>query len=230
MATTASRTTKRLTRADRERAREAAASANATMDLRPIGTAVLVVVGVVALAFLAGLLVPGGGSFGGPLQSDRLEGGSTMSVVEKTKGRPVTFGLPVPWNAGARTVELQGLTPIGADGIEVIRAAAVPIGAAPLATHKGFPPDAAVLSPLENFAVPPGADDSDGFQIVVGLKGAGTVDGFALTYRVGGTMHVAILGHGAMLCPKACAAQDEAEARQRATLASLSGFVSGPPR
>jgi len=230
MATTASRNAKRLTRADRERAREAAASANATMDLRPVGTAALVIVGVLALAFVAGMLVPGGGTFGGPLQSDRLEGGSTMSVVEKTKGRPVTFGLPVPWNASAGTAELQGLTPIGADGVEVIRAAAVPIGAAPVATRKGFPPDAAVLSELENFAVPPGNDDSDGFQIVVGLKGEGTVDGFALTYRVGGAMHVAILGHGAMLCTKTCSGQDEAEASQRAALASLSGFVSGPAR
>ena len=230
MATATTRNAKRLTRADRERAREAAASANATMDLRPVGTAMLVVVAVVALVFLAAMLVPNGRTFGGPLQSDRLEGGSTMSVVDKTKGRPVTFGVPVAWNASAGTVELKGLTPIGAEGVEVIRAAAVPIGAAPVATHKGFPPDAAVLTPLENFAVPPGTDDSDGFEIVVGLKGEGTVQAFALTYRLGGTMHVAILGHGAMLCPKACEGQDEAEARQRAALASLSPFVSGPAR
>ncbi len=230
MATTASRTTKRLTRADRERAREAAASANATMDLRPIATVMLVVVVVVALAFVASVLVPSGGSFGGPLQPDRLEGGSTMSVLEKTKGRAVTFGLPVPWNASAGTVELQGITPIGADGVEMIRAAAVPLGAAPVATHKGFPPDAAVLTPLENFAVPPGTDDSDGFQIVVGLQGEGTVQGFALTYRLGAAIHVAILGHGAMLCSKACAGQEDAEARQRATLGSLARFVSAPSR
>lgn len=230
MVTTASRSTKRLTRADRERAREAAASANATMDLRPVATVTLVVVAVVALAFVAGLLVPGGDTFGGPLQPDRLAGASTMSVVEKTKRRPVTFGIPVPWNASAGTVELLGLTPIGADGIEVIRAAAVPLGSEPVATHKGFPPDAAVLSPLEHFAVPPGTDDSDGFQIVVGLQGEGTVQAFALTYRLGNSMHVAILGHGAMLCAKTCTEQVEAEAQQRASLASMSGFVSGPPR
>ena len=230
MASTATRTTKRLTRADRERAREAAASANATMDLRPVGTAMLVVVVVLAVVFFAAMLVPNGQSFGGPLQSERLEGGSTMSVLEKTKGRPVTLGIPVAWNASGGTVELQGLTPIGAEGVEVIRAAAVPLGAAPVATHKGFPPDAAVLTPLENFAVPPGADDSDGFQIVVGLKGEGTVQAFALTYRLGGTMHVAILGHGAMVCPKACSGQDEARAAQRARLASLSRFVAAPAR
>src|SRR5262245_31280314 len=95
MPSTSTRNPKRLTRADRDRAREAAASANATMDLRPAATTTLVVVGVVAFAFVAGVLVPGGGSFGGPLQPDRLEGGSTMSVIDKTKGKSVTLGVPV---------------------------------------------------------------------------------------------------------------------------------------
>jgi len=70
----------------------------------------------------------------------------------------------------------------------------------------------------------------DGFQIVVGLKGAGTVPAFALTYRVGGVRHVAILGHGVMLCAKACDAQEVAEAGQRAFLAGLSAFVDVPAR
>ena len=230
MPSTTTRTTKRLTRADRDRAREAAASKNATMDLRPAAMTTAAVVGVVAFAFVAGLLVPGGGSFGGPLQPDRLESGSTMSAIDKTKGKPVTLGVPVPWNAGAATVELEGLAPIGAEGVEVIRAAAVPLGSPPVPDHKGFPPDAAVLQPIEHFAVPPGADDSDGFQIVVGLRGAGTVQGFALTYRLGGVRHVAILGHGAMLCPKTCEGLDEAETAQRSALGSLAPFVDAPVR
>ena len=230
MASITTRNPKRLTRADRDRAREVAASKNATMDLRPAAMTTLVIVGVLAFAFVAGMLVPGGGTFGGPLQSDRLESGSTMSTFDKTKGKAVTFGVPVPWNAGGGTVELQSLVPIGAEGVEVIRAAAVPLGSAPVPNHKGFPPDAAVLQPVEHFAVPPGTDDSDGFQIVVGLRGEGTVQGFALTYRLGGTMHVAIIGHGAELCPKTCEGLDEAEAEQRSTLGSLSAFVSAPTR
>jgi len=230
MASTTTRNPKRLTRADRDRAREAAASKNATMDLRPAAMTTLVIVGVVAFAFVAGLFVPGGGTFGGPLQPDRLESGSTMSAIDKTKGKPVTLGVPVPWNAAAGTIELQGIAPIGAEGVEVIRAAAVPLGSPPVPNHKGFPPDAAVLQPIEHFAVPPGADDSDGFQIVVGLEGEGTVEGFALTYRLGGATYVAILGHGAMLCPKTCEALDEAEADQRSALGSLAAFVGAPTR
>ena len=230
MASTTTRNAKRLTRADRDRAREAAASKNATMDLRPAAMTTLVIVGVIAFTFVAGSVVPGGGAFGGPLQPDRLESGSTMSTFEKTKGKPVTFGVPVPWNAGSGTVELQALTPIGADGVEVIRATAVPLGSPPVPNHKGFPPDTAILQPVEHFAVPPGTDDSDGFQIVVGLRGEGTVQGFALTYRLGGAMHVAIIGSGALLCPKTCEGVDEAEADQRSALGSLSSFVSAPLR
>ena len=108
--------------------------------------------------------------------------------------------------------------------------AAVSLGSPVVPNHKGFPPDAAVLQPVEHFAVPPGTDDSDGFQIVGGLRGEGAVQGFALTYRLGGTIHVAILGHGAILCPKTCEGLDEAEARQRSALGSLSAFVSAPVR
>src|SRR5262245_56289660 len=104
MPSTSTRNPKRLTRADRDRAREAAASKNATMDLRPAAMTTLVILGVVAFAFFASVLVPGGGTFGGPLQPDRLDSGSTMSVIDKTKGKPVTLGVPVPWNASAGTV------------------------------------------------------------------------------------------------------------------------------
>jgi hypothetical protein len=230
MATTTTKTPKRLTRADRESARKAAASANASMDLARAGRAVLalVVVCVVVLAVL--LFVPRGQPFGGPLQGSRLEGAATLDVVAKTKGRGVSFGLPVPWNAGSGIVELEGLVPIGADGVEMLHALVVPLGAPPVTSSKGFPPDAAVLESLENFPIPPGTNDVDGFQIVVGLKGAGTVPAFALAYRVGGVHHVAIIGHGVLLCAKACDGQEVAEAGQRALLAGLSAFVEAPAR
>lgn len=230
MATTTTRNTKKLTRLDRESARKAAASANASMDLVGVGRRVLVVVVISIVVLAVWLFVPRDRPLGGPLQASRLEGAATLSVVAKTKGKPVTFGLAVPWNAGSGTAELEDLVPIGADGIEVLRAAVVQLGSPPVATAKGFPPDATVLEPLEGFPVPPGTNDVDGFQIVVGLKGAGTVPAFALTYRVGGVRHVAILGHGAMLCAKACDGQEAVEAEQRAMLADLTAFVASPAR
>lgn len=230
MATTTTRKPKKLTRADRENARQAAASANASLDLARVGRIALVLVVVLIGVMAVMLFVPRGESLGGPLQASRIEGASTLTVVPKTKGRPVTFGLPVPWNAGAGTVELEALRPLGADGVQVLRAAVVPLGAPPVTSAKGFPPRAAVLEPLENFPVPPGSNDVDGFQIVVGLKGAGTVPAFALIYRIGGIHYVAILGHGAMLCAKACEDQEAVEASQRALIAELSAFVDAPAR
>ena len=230
MATTTAKTPKKLTRADRESARKAAASANASMDLARVGRAVLVVVVVSVMVLSVLLFVPRAKPLGGPLQASRLEGAATLGVVAKTKERAVTFGLAVPWNTGSGIVELEELVPIGADGVEMLQALVVPFGASPVATSKGFPPDTGVLVPLENFPVPPGTNDVDGFQIVVGLKGAGMVPAFALTYRVGGVHHVAILGHGVMLCSKACDGQEVAEAGQRAFLAGLSAFVEVPAR
>ncbi len=230
MATTTTRKPKKLTRMDRESARKAAASANASMDLVRVGRTVLTVVVISAVALALVLFVPRGKPLGGPLQADRLEGAATLSVVAKTKGKPVTFGLAVPWNAGSGIAELEELIPIGGQGIDVLRAAVTPLGSEPVPTAKGFPPDTAVLEPLEHFAIPPGTSDVDGFQIVVGLKGAGTIPAFALVYRVDGVRHVALLGQGAVLCPKACGDQETAEAEQRAMLAHLSPFVGAPAR
>jgi hypothetical protein len=230
MATTTAKTPKKLTRADRESARQAAASANASVDLARAGRIALVVSAALVVVLAAMLFVPRGGSLGGPLQASRLEGAATLTVIPKTKGHPVTFGLPVPWNTGAGIVELEGLQALGADGVEVLRAAVVPLGAPPVTSAKGFPPEAAVLEPLENFPVPPGTNDVYGFQIVVGLKGAGAVPAFALAYRIGGAHYVAILGHGAMLCAKACEGEEAIETAQRAFLADLSAFVEEPAR
>jgi hypothetical protein len=57
----------------------------------------------------------------------------------------------------------------------MLQALVVPLGASPVATSKRFPPDAGILEPLANFPVPSGINDVDGSQIVLGLKGAGTV-------------------------------------------------------
>jgi hypothetical protein len=106
MATTTARKPKKLTRADRENARKAAASANASLDLVRAGKIALIGVVVAVLALAVILVVPRGSSLGGPLQASRLEGAATLTAVPKTKGHPVTFGLSVPWNAGAAIVEL----------------------------------------------------------------------------------------------------------------------------
>jgi hypothetical protein len=230
MATTTARKPKKLTRADRENARKAAASANASLDLVRAGKITLIVVVVAILVLAVMVFVPRGSSLGGPLQATRLESAATLTVVPKTKGHPITFGLPVPWNAGAGIVELEALVPLAADGVEMVRAAVVPLGSAPLPTAKGFPPKVGVLEPLEDFPIPPGTSDVDGFQIVVGLKGAGSVPAFALVYRMGGARYVTVIGHGAMLCAKACEDQAAVEAAQRSYLASLSPFVAGPAR
>jgi hypothetical protein len=230
MATTTTRKPKKLTRADRENARKAAASANASLDLARAGKIALIVVVVAVLVLAVMLVVPSGSSLGGPLQASRLEGASTLTAVPKTKGHPVTFGLSVPWNAGAGIVELEALVPLAADGVQMLRAAVVPLGSAPLPTAKGFPPKVGVLETFEDFPIPPGTSDVDGFQIVVGLKGEGSVPAFALVYRMGGVRYVTIIGHGAMLCAKACEGQDAVEAAQRSYLAGLSPFVSAPVR
>jgi hypothetical protein len=83
---------------------------------------------------------------------------------------------------------------------------------------------------LEDFPVPPGSNDVDGFQTLVGITGTGTVPAFALTYRLGRVRYVALIGHGAMLCAKACEGQEAAEADLRAFLADLAAFVDPPPR
>ena len=91
---------KKLTRLDRESARKAAASANASMDLVRAGRMVLTIVPGLGRGAGVVLFVPSVKPLGGPLQAGRVEGAATLSVVTKTKGKPVTFGLAVPWNAG----------------------------------------------------------------------------------------------------------------------------------
>lgn len=210
----------------------AAASANAEVDLRPLGRAAAVVACVVATIVLIALLVPSGGAFGGPLQANRLEQGSSLTVVRSTKGKRVTFQIPVPWNAGTATAVLDEVVPLEAEGVEIVGTAVVPLGQPAVATDVGFPPPAAVLEPIVDQPVPPGSGTLDGFQVVVGLSGKGGVAAFALVYRVDGTRRVAILPHGVVLCPKACGDGPRADVaeRQDSLLHLLSRFVAAPPR
>jgi hypothetical protein len=221
---------RRVSHRDREAARRSAASANAEMNLRPIGQGALVVVAVALLTLVAATFVPRGTAFGGPLQGDRLDASATLTVQRKTKGKPVTFGLPIPWNAGRETVVLEDVAPIGAEGIELVGAAAVPVGAPPVETQRGYPPDAAVLSAIDGFAVRPGSSVVDGFQIVVGLRGDGIVPAFALVYRVGEVRRVAIVGHGILLCAASCEDREASSERQRRAVAALAVVVDAPDR
>jgi hypothetical protein len=221
---------RRVSHRDREAARRSAASANAEMNLRPIGQGALVVLAVVLFTLVAASFVPGGSAFGGPLQDDRLHATATLAVVPKAKGKPVTFALPIPWNAGEQTAVLEDIVPIGAEGVELVEAAAVPVGAPPVETQRGYPPDAAVLSTLDGFPVRPGSSDVDGFQIVVGLRGAGLVPAFAMLYRVGDVRRVAIVGHGILLCERSCEDRAASEERQRRAVAELAVVVDAPDR
>jgi hypothetical protein len=47
---------------------------------------------------------------------------------------------------------------------------------------------------------------------------------------MGGARYVTIVGHGVMLCAKACEDQDTVEAAQRSYLAGLYPFVTAPVR
>ena len=230
VATMPATTTKRVTRLDREAAREAASASMASVDLRPVGRGALVVFVVLVFVLLAGLLTPGGQVFGGPLQPDRLEGTASMTSVRKTKGDDVTFSLFVPWNTGSETAVLERLTPVDADGVSVLSAAVVTSGGPPVETARGFPPENAVLEPIDGFPVRPGDDVLDGLQLAVELRGAGTVPAFALSYRVGEEHHVAILGNGVMVCIAACEGKMEASDRQRAEVLSLAAYVEAPRR
>jgi hypothetical protein len=221
---------RRVSHRDREAARRSAASANAEMNLRPLGRGALVVLAVVLLTLLAATFVPGGTPFGGPLQGDRVDASASLTVVRKARDRPVTFGLPIPWNAGHETVVLEDVAPIGADGVELLGSAAVPLGAPPVETQRGYPPDAAVLSEIEGFPVRPGRSVVDGFQIVVGLRGDGLVPAFAVVYRVGEARHVAIVGHGVLICAASCEDPDASAERQRRAVAALAVMVDAPGR
>jgi hypothetical protein len=83
---------------------------------------------------------------------------------------------------------------------------------------------------LEDFPIPPGPSDVDGFQIVVGAEGSGLRPRVRARVPDGRARYVTIIGHGAMLCAKAREDQDPVEAAQRSYLAELSSFVAAPAR
>jgi hypothetical protein len=214
-----------VTRLDREEARRAAAS----VDLGPVARGVAVVAAVALLAYAASLFAPSGGAFGGPLQG-AVAGSASFTTIPRTRGGGVTLVVPVPWNAGTGNVVLDELAPIQADGVDVKRAGVAPPGSVALESQRGFPPDGVTLLPVDGYTVAPGVGDLDGFQIAIGLTGQGTVAGFTLHYRVGGTSYVTILPDGAMLCPAGCEGRSEAEDAQRAALSELDPFVEAPDR
>ena len=76
----------------------------------------------------------------------------------------------------------------------------------------------------------PGSSDVDGFQIVVGLRGDGLAPAFAVVYRVGNVRHVAVVGHGILLCEKACEDREGSAERQRRAVAELAVVVAEPER
>jgi hypothetical protein len=221
---------RRVSHRDREAARRSAASANAEMNLRPFGQGALAILAVVLFTLAAGTFVPGGTPFGGPLQGERVDASATLTVVPNAKDKPVTFGLPIPWNAGRETVVLEDVAPINPEGVEFVGAAVVPLGAPPVENARGYPPDAAVLSPVDGFAVRSGSSVVDGFQIVVGVRGDGMVPAFALVYRVGDVRRVAVVGHGILLCEKSCEDREAATQRQRRAVAALAVVVDAPGR
>ena len=216
---------RRVTRFDRQEASRAAAST----DIGPVvrGAAIVAVVGL--LTYAASVLVPSGSAFGGPLQGP-MAGSASFTTIRKTGGGDVTLVVPVPWNAGTANVVLDKLAPIELDGVEVKRAGVVPPGSVALASQRGFPPEGAILLPLDGFTVVPGVGELDGFQIAVGLTGDGTVAGFALHYHVNGTSYVAFLPDGAMLCSAGCEGRTDAEDAQRAFVSGLDAFVDAPER
>ena len=216
---------RRVTRLDREEASRAAAS----IDIGPVVRGAAIVAAVGLLAYAASVFVPSGGAFGGPLQGP-MAGSASFTTTPKTGGGDVTLVVPVPWNAGTANVVLDKLAPIEADGVEVKRAGVAPPGIVALASQRGFPPQGVTLLPLDGFTVAPGVGELDGFQIVVGIAGEGTVAGFALHYRVGGTSYVAVLPDGAMICSAGCEGQTEAEDAQRAVVSKLDAFVEAQDR
>jgi hypothetical protein len=214
-----------VTRLDREQASRAAAS----MDLGPFVRLVALLVVVGLAVFAARTLVPSARPFGGPLQGP-VVGSTSFTTIGKTGGQPVSLVVQVPWNAGTASAILDRVVPIGAEGVRVKRIGVVPPGGVALQTQRGFPPEGVTLLPVDGYTAAPGVGDLDGFQVVVGLTGEGTVTGFALLYRVGGTSQVALLPDGAMLCADACPDRDEAEDRHRAEIAELGALVTEAER
>lgn len=219
-------TPKKVTRLDREEAARAAGS----VDLAPVKRGVLVGLIVLAFALLVSIVMPGTPRFGGPLQDGNVVAGATMTTVRKAGDDVVTIGLLVPWNAGTETAVLEWIAPIRAEGVEMVRSGLPPPGLSALEPTRGFPPSGLTVVSLERAPIPPGSGPLDGTQIVVGLRGKGTVLGFVLRYRVGGATHDALLMSGVMLCGGSCEDKAGAIERQQALGTALVGFVDAPLR
>ena len=214
---------RRLTRLDREEARDAAGSFN----LGPLTRGAAVVVGVLAVALGLAIVVPNGPRLGGPLQPDQAP---SLVTVRKTGGEVVTIPVPVPWNADTRSAVLERLTPVGVEGVELVKASVVPQGNDQLEPIRGLPPVTLEVVPVHGFTVTPGVSALEGFQMAVSLHGAGSVSGFVLTYRIDDVVTSAFIPAGAMLCEDRCTGKADVIERQRALNAELASFIDAPER
>jgi hypothetical protein len=221
--------TKKVTRLEREAATKAANEAFDAIDFAPIARGSVVVLIVLALVFAAAIFVPSGSGFGGPLQDSNVGAGSTLDPVGRAR-KTVTIGAFVPWNTSGGTAVLEGIIPVGADGVEIVKTGLAAPGQISIVPQRGYPPDGMILYPVEGSSVAPGSGPLDGAQIAVGLRGEGSVLGFILVYRVGGQRFRALLPSGAVLCHGACEDTTEVVERQRTLLAQLSMFVDAPSR
>jgi hypothetical protein len=217
--------TRRITRVQREEAASAAAGA----DLRPFVHGGLVVLGVLLLTVVVSVAVPGASSLGGPLQDPRVASTASMTFFRKASA-PVSLPVFVPWNASGSGVVLDEIEPLEPEGVEIVRAGLLPAGVDAVEPTRGFPPPGLSLGRVGGSYVPAATGPDGAFQIVVGLRGSGTVQGFVLRYHVGDAGYAAILMQGATLCDGGCGDRTAVEDRQRALASRLASFVVGPAR
>lgn len=214
---------KRLTRLDRDAASVAAGS----FDLGPPLRGAAVVAAVVVLVLAVAAVVPDPPRFGGALQS---EAAPTFTTVRKAGQDRITIGVTVPWNAGEDAVMLEELAAISTGGIQIEKTGVLPSGQEPLQPARGFPPAGLSVLPVEGYGVEPGGNALDGFQIAVGLRGNGSVLGFALRYRSGDATLTAFIPVGVMLCGTSCEGKDEVVRGQQELAARLGAFIDVPSR
>ena len=214
---------KRLTRLDRENASAAARS----YDLGPLLRGGGAVISVVLAVFVVSLVIPDPAKLGGPLQPNAAP---TLATVRKVGGDRITITISVPWNAGIGVATLEALVPVGIDGLQVEKTGVLPAGVEPLEPTRGFPPLGLAVLPVDGYGVDPGSNALDGFQVAIGLRGTGSVLGFALRYRVGDETFTAFVPAGAMLCGASCDGKAEVAEEQRGLAAGLAGFIDAPAR
>jgi hypothetical protein len=141
-----------------------------------------------------------------------------------------TYGFFIPWNASGGTVGLDAIVPLALDGLEVAKAGILPPGTDAIEPGRGFPPPGLVVSRIAGSTLPPGSGPLDEVQVVVGLRGTGSVLGFLVRYHEGPASYDAVVMRGAIVCRSACGDTTAIQAEQRAFAASVVPFVRAPSR